>query len=302
MIGDNMKIIDAHAHIYERLTGFGPKGEARALGGGMVEWATGKREQFLRPEHGDKGFSAEKLIELMDIGGIERAVILQGSNYGLQNSYIAESVARFQGRLVGAGSLDPYCAAADEIFANLTENLGFKTIKFEISRNYGFSGYHPDLDVNGALFDRYFSACEEKGLTVTLDTGAWGTSSFDIEGVIGMLSRHKHLTLVIAHSLFPSGSDGNNGARLEYIKRLAGDNVYFDIANLHSSKDTSRREYFRAVMDIVGAGHMMWGTDCPGAFLKYTYDELVKYVTESGYFTDGELACLMHDTAEKVYK
>ena len=54
-----MKIIDAHAHIYERLTGFGPRGEARAIGGGMVEWATGKREQFLRPEHGDTGFAPE---------------------------------------------------------------------------------------------------------------------------------------------------------------------------------------------------------------------------------------------------
>lgn len=296
-----MKIIDAHAHIYERLTGFGPRGEARAVGGGMVEWATGERERFLRPEHGDKGFFAEKLVELMDEGGVERAVILQGPNYGLQNSYIAESVARYPDRLTGAGSFDVYCAKADEIFANLTEKLGFGTIKFEISREYGFSGYHPHLDINDGVFDRYFSMCEEKGITVTLDTGVWGTSSYQIEGIIDMLSRHKDLTLVIAHSLFPSGSDGNNGARLEYIKRLARENVYFDIANLNSSTDPHRREYFRAVADIVGADHMMWGTDCPGALVKHTYREIAEYVTKSGYFTDAELCSLMHDTAVKAY-
>ncbi len=297
-----MKIIDAHAHIYERLTGFGPRGEARAIGGGMVEWATGKKEQFLRPEHGDKGFAPEKLIELMDEGGIERAVILQGSNYGFQNSFIAESVAKYPDRFVGAGSFDPYAAKADDIFTNLTENLGFKNIKFEISEVYGLMGYHPDLDINGDLFDRYFSMCEEKGLTVTVDTGTWGTASYQIEGIIDMLSRHKNLTFVVAHTLFPSASDKNNPSRLEYVKRLAGENVYFDIANIHSWKDETRREYIRAAMDIVGADHMMWGTDCPGVFMSRTYRELVEYYTKSGYFSESELDALMHDTAVKVYR
>ena len=285
-----MKIIDAHAHIYERLTGFGPRGEARAIGGAMVEWATGKREQFLNPAHGDKEFLPEKLIELMDEGGIERAVILQGSNYGFQNSFIAESVAKYPDRFVGAGSFDPYAKWADDIFVNLTENLGFKNIKFEISEIYGLMGYHGDLDINGKTFDRYFSMCEEKGLTVT------------IEGIIDMLSRHKNMTFVVAHTLFPSGSDGNNAARLEYVKRLAGENVYFDVANLHSWKDTTRHEYIRAAMDIVGADHMMWGTDCPGAFMRYTYKDLAEFYTKSGYYSEAELAHLMHDTAQKVYQ
>ena len=55
-------------------------------------------------------------------------------------------------------------------------------------------------------------------------------------------------------------------------------------------------------MDIVGADHMMWGTDCPGAFIRYTYRDLAEYYTESGYYSDAELEHLMHDTAVKVYK
>ncbi|MBQ2773190.1 MAG: amidohydrolase, partial [Clostridia bacterium] len=83
-----MDIVDAHAHIYERLTGFGPRGEARAIGAGMVEWATGEHERFLREVDGDTGFSPERLLELMDEGGVSHAILLQGSNYGFQNSYI----------------------------------------------------------------------------------------------------------------------------------------------------------------------------------------------------------------------
>ena len=66
-----MEFIDAHAHVYERLTGFGPRGEARAIGGGMVEWSTGVKERFLKAEHGDYGFSYDMLASLMNEGGPE---------------------------------------------------------------------------------------------------------------------------------------------------------------------------------------------------------------------------------------
>lgn len=295
-----MKAIDAHAHIYEHLSGFGPSGEARAIGEGKVEWATGKVETFLRAEHGDKEFTAEKLIELMDEASIEKAVILQGSNYGFQNSYIASAVKNHPDRLVGVGSFDPYCKWADDILENLTERLGFKALKFELSELFGLTGYHPDLKIDGPIFDRYFSAAEEMGLTVTLDTGDWGTASYQIEGIIRVIKRHPGLRLVVAHTLFPF-ADGNNPKRLEYIKRLAGENTYFDIANLHSPRDNTRYEYIKAAMDIVGANHMMWGTDCPGVFLRHSYKDLIGFVCDCGLFNAAELSCLMHDTAKEVY-
>lgn len=296
-----MKIIDAHAHIYERLAGFGPRGEARAIGNGMVEWANGETEQLLRPEHGDKAFLPETLIRLMDEGGVSRAVILQSPNYGFQNGFIAEAVSRYPDRLVGAGAFDPYCATAEDIFANLTEQLGFRIVKFDLSYDFGLTGYHPDLNVNGALFDRYLSECEEKGIAVTMDTGTWGTASFRIDDLIAMLSRHKNLTFIVAHMLFPSNIDGNNTARLDYVKRLASDNVYFDTASLQTFENTMHFPYIRAVMDIVGADHMMWGSDCPGVFKHHDYAKLIRTVCECGYFTEAELAHLLHDTALTVY-
>ena len=295
-----MKIIDAHAHIYERLTGFGPRGEARAIGNARVVWATGEVEQFLKPEHGDKSFLAETLIQLMDEGGIDKAVILQGSNYGFQNDYIAEAVRAYPSRFVGAGSFDPYAYYADEIYQNLTQSLRFQNLKFELSQHYGLAGYHPELKIDGAIFDRYFSMAEESGITVTLDTGVFGTSGYQIAGILQIIKRHPSLKLVIAHSLFPA-SDERDAQRLETIKQLAGENVYFDIANVQSFKDPNRLVYFRSVMDLVGADHMMWGTDCPGVFIRHSYHELVDNICASGNFSQQEMSRLMYETAYQVY-
>ena len=295
-----MDIVDAHAHIYERLTGFGPRGEARAIGGGMVEWATGKRERFLREVDGDTGFSPERLLTLMDEGGISHAVLLQGSNYGFQNSFTAEAVRKYPTRFTGAASFDPCCAEASAIFKNLTESLGFRILKFEISERYGLCGYHPALQIDGEEFAPYLAKAEELGLTVTIDTGAIDTASFQIDGICRVLDRHPHLTLVLAHTLFPSATDGRNDERFALVREMVRENLYFDIT-LKNLNAAPVKNYVRAVMDLVGADHMLWGTDCPGAFMKKSYREILDEIHDAACFSKDELCALLGDTARKVY-
>ena len=170
-----MEFIDAHAHVYERLTGFGPRGEARAIGGGMVEWATGEKERFLKAEHGDRGFSYDMLASLMDEGGISHSVLLQGSNYGFQNSYTSEAVRARPDKFTGAGSFDPCAKNADKIFDNLTSNPGFRILKFEMSETYGLVGYHPDMKLDDRFFEPYLKAAEDMNITVAAGSDAHKT-------------------------------------------------------------------------------------------------------------------------------
>ena len=292
-------IIDAHAHVYERLTGFGPKGEARAIGGGIVEWATGDKEQFLRPEHGDVGFSYDMLVSLMDDGGIDRAVLLQGSNYGFQNSYTAEAVRKYPTRFVGAGALDPFAANKEKIFENLVENLGFRILKFEMSRTYGLCGYHGGMLIDGDELAPILAEAERRSVTVTIDTGMIDTESFQIDGLRRARDRYPDLTLVVAHTLFPR-PDGRNAERLGLLESLRGENVYYDVANcnLHIPE---QRDYLRAAIDIVGADRIMWGTDCPGIFMKRSYSELVSDVRDASRFAPEEIDLILGGTAERVY-
>lgn len=297
-----MKFIDAHAHVYERLTGFGPYGEARAIGDGMVEWATGRKERFLKTEHGEYGFSYDMLASLMDEGNICHAVLLQGSNYGFQNSYTAEAVRMHPDKFTGAGTFDPYAKSADEIFDNLVNNLKFKILKFEMSECYGLVGYHPELTLDSKVFEPYLKAAEDMGITVVIDTGELGTKSCRIDSVINVAKRHKKLNMVVAHTLFPR-EDQKNDYRLELIKQIKSDNIFFDVAALLNPNSTPEKfAYIKKVMNLVGSDHLIWGTDCPGAFISYTYREMVEHICNNGTFTDTELLNLMSQTARYVYK
>ena len=45
-------IIDAHAHVFTHLAGFGADGELRSLGGGKAIWSTGEVIQLVPEEYG----------------------------------------------------------------------------------------------------------------------------------------------------------------------------------------------------------------------------------------------------------
>ena len=297
-----MKIIDAHAHVYERLSGFGPRGEARAIGGGMVEWATGEKERFLRPEHGSYGFSYDMLVSLMEEGNIDHAVLLQCSNYGFQNSYTAEAVKKYPSKFTGAGTFDPYATESDAIFNNLVNNLGFKILKLDLSEGFGLCGYHPDLAVDSKVCEPYLKACEDMGITVVLDTGFLDAKSCRIDCIVNVAKRHGKLNMLIAHTLFPS-EDGRNDYRLELVQELKRDNIFFDTAGiLPPGSSDERVSYIRKAMNIAGSEHMAWGTDCPGAFLLASYCEMVDYICNDCGFTADELENFMSKTARYLYK
>ena len=297
-----MEIIDAHAHIYERLSGFGPRGEARAIGGGMIEWATGEKERFLRAEHGDYGFSYDMLLSLMQKAEVGHAVLLQCSNYGFQNSYTAEAVEKNPDKFTGAGTFDPYAKNADLIFDNLTGALGFGILKFELSEGYGLVGYHPDLTADSKIFEPYLKACEDMNITIVFDTGFLGTKSCRTDCIINVAKRHKNLNILVAHSLFPC-EDGENEHRLELIKEMKRENIFFDVAGiLPPGCPQERFNYIKKVMDIVGSEHIAWGSDCPGALIRHGYRELIDHICENGGFSGCELENLMSNTARYIYK
>ena len=61
-----MKKIDVHVHLIGAICGFGAEGELRALGDGMVEYASGKQFRLIPKGYGDKEVTAETLLSVMD--------------------------------------------------------------------------------------------------------------------------------------------------------------------------------------------------------------------------------------------
>ena len=290
-------IIDAHAHIYEILKGYGAKGEFRPIGGGKGVWATGKVEQFFPAEYGDTGFHAETLIRLMEESGVDHAVLLQGGNYGFHNDYMAEAAAKYPDKLTAVGALDPYAIYAEQIFDNLTENYGFKALKFEISAEWGLTGYHPELKMTDGAFARILEKANEKKMTVAFDMGTLRMPSFDFDGFRQLTERYRNVLFVMTHSFFPY-NDGKNDQRLEFAKRLMGDNFVMDFANLDV---IGQAAYLKELKQIIGSERMLWGTDVPGVLCRTTYRELIDRVEASGVFTPSELPLVMGENAKRVY-
>ena len=296
-------IIDAHGHIYEFLAGYGSKGEFRPLGKGKGIWATGEVEQFFPEKYGDLGFHAEPLLGLMDEGGIDHVVLLQGGNYGFHNEYVAETARKWPDRFTAVGTLDPYAFFRDDILNHLLGDLGLKSLKFELSRTWGLTGYHPDLRLDGEVFRPILERADDEGLTIVIDMGPMGSPSFDPDALFPVRDRYPNATFVMTHCFFPK-KDGNNPMRLDYMKRLVSDNFHFDIANLTSMGNTVAdiRAFLTDAKAAIGAEHMIWGTDVPGVLRTYTYRDLVAIVADSGIFTQDELNLVMAENAKRVYR
>lgn len=299
-------VIDAHAHVYDILSGYGARGEFRPLGNGRGIWATGEIEQFFPAQYGDLGFKAEALLQLMEENDVGHAVLLQGGNYGFHNDYVAEVAARYPEKFTAVGTLDPYGLYAQEILEHFIRDYHFRALKFEISQTWGMTGYHPGLRMDNDAFAPILERANELGMTVVIDMGPMGTDSFAIEPLINLLRRYPNIVFVMTHCFFPC-EDGKNAQRLDYMRQLVSDRFVFDISNLPAIcwpepyPFASEQAFLKEARKVLGVERMLWGTDLPSTLNRFTYRHMIDYVTEGGIFTPEELALVMEENARRIY-
>jgi predicted TIM-barrel fold metal-dependent hydrolase len=297
-----LKIIDAHAHVIERLAGFGGKGELRPVGNGRARWATGEEIQVIPSEYGNTEFLAERLLDMMNIHGVEKAVLLQGSFYGFQNEYVHEVVQRYPDRFKGAATLDPFCADVPAMLHYLIDQLGYRILKFELSSGGGLMSFHPELRIDGAEMEPMWEKAQQYDIPVVLDIGRMGMKSFQIDAVKKVLGRHPSIRLVLPHLLSPT--PGSSDGWLEALKELKHQNIWFDISALPWNMQTNEYPYpnvLAAAKTIIGADRLMWGSDVPILLTVSSYEKLLNFVMKSNIFTTTELEKVLGQTAIEVY-
>lgn len=304
-----MKKIDAHVHVFSVLKGFRGEGELCPIGNGKGRWANGQVIEMIPPELGEKGFEAETCFRFLKEKGVERAVLLQGSFYGIDNEYTAEAVRSYPDMFIGAGSFDPFARYADQIYERLTEELGYKIIKFETSTGGGFMSYHPPFDI-AEVFSPIAAKCMQNGQVLVLDIGSPGMSSFQPESVKKLAKEYPELRIVVCHLFAPALEDAK-GERYEYLKNsldmLALPNVYFDLSAIPFNVEPEAYPYstglyfIETAKKIVGTEKLMWGTDIPSVLIKNSYERLGDYIIESGLFTEPELEQVFYKNALEVY-
>jgi predicted TIM-barrel fold metal-dependent hydrolase len=298
-------IIDGHAHVIERIAGFGPRGELRPIGEGRARWANGEEIQLIPAELGDREFTAETLLAQMDRYGIAKAVLLQGSFYGFQNEYAYEVATMFPDRFIAAGTFDPFCKERGQLLERFLNQMKLKVIKFETSSGGGLMGYHQPFAIDGQVFGDTFVEIAGSGATLVLDIGSPGMESFQVKAVANIAKKYPAMKIVICHMLAPTLKDQcelENG-----LKTLCLENIWFDLAAVPWNVTPERypyptaRGFIKMAKDIVGAEKLIWGTDVPSVLTKESYTNLINYITDAGIFSPAELEGVFYQNACTVY-
>lgn len=305
-MGAVMNIIDAHAYIFDHIGSMGKAGELRPLGNGNCRWATGEEFRIIPEGYGDKEFLGETLLKIMDENHVEKAILLQGVSYGLQNEYVLETAAAHPDRFKGAVMLGPFCRCADEILDQFITDLHAKVFKFELSVGGGLSGHHKDFSIDGPIMmPLYEKIAAVPEATLTLDIGSPSMSSCQTEAIDRLAERFPNLHIVVCHLLAPTRDDGHHLAcALPY---LAHDNVWIDLSTLpwNTAPDPypfpTALSYIRLAKEILGTRKIMWETDAPCVLTKFSYKELYTYLMESDVFNEHELEDVFYNNAVEAY-
>ncbi len=304
-------VIDTHTHVLQRLHGHLGRGRTRGVGYGRAVIGGGAPFVHLPPYRRETTFPPEVLIAQMDWAGVDKAVLLQGSFHGESNAYVAQAVARYPQRLIGAAFVDPRAPNAQASFAHLTNAGGFGVLKLEMSVGWGFTGVYPDLRLDEPGLAWLWPAAERQGVIVVLDLGAVGSASYQTEAVAGIVNRHPALRLVIAHlaqPLLAAPNDAHLNALWEAQIALGRHpNVWFDLAALpaYAPEDypfPTAQRYIERAVELIGAERLMWGSDVPGLLGQATYPQIMSYVARHcPFLSANERAAVLGENAWRLF-
>ena len=208
----------------------------------------------------DRPVSVDGLIAAMDQAGVSKAAVVQASTcYGYDNTYLADSVAKYPGRLTAVGSVDVMQPDAP------------RQIRDWIAR--GITGLRLFTGGSTAAFDpsllddpRSFPAwelCGEAGLSMCVQTDPAGLAQ-----VAGLAKRFPKVRIVLDHLGRPDVTDGPPYKHASSLFGLAPfENVYLKLTPrifADSKRGQATPEtLFPRLVEVFGSQRMAWGSNFP---------------------------------------
>lgn len=301
-----MRIIDAHAHVFDVVAGIGAKGELRAVGGGKVRWANGEEMAMIPDGMGEDRFTADTLAKLLRENGVEKAVLLQGGLYGFQNDATRAAAQAYPDLFVPSGTFDPFCLQSAELADRFINQEKLRVLKFEFSCGVGLMSIHPPFAIDGDELSETYAMLEGVDGTLVLDIGCYGTPSYQPEAVARISARYPALRIVVCHLMAPGPGDGEH--LRQSLECLKLPNVWFDLSAIpwnvfpEAYPYPTGQGFIRMAKEIVGSEKLLWGSDTPCVLTRDSYAHLMDYVTKSDLFTPRELEQVFYQNALTAYR
>ena len=240
-----MHIVDTHPHIVADDL---QKYPLSPIGGKLSEYAK---------EH---KVTAEQFIRAMDEAGVDQTAMVQSSTgHGYDNSYLADSVARFPDRLVGVCCVDAAAADAPERLRYWINERGMSGVRLFTT---GSTVEETDwLDKPVAV--PFFEEAQKLGVPVTIQIRRTGMPMF-----VNIVRRYPTIRFILDHMAKPVMEDGAPYEKAKEFFALASyPNVYLKFTTInmiHAGQGQSTpTDFFTAVIEKFGADKIMWGSNYP---------------------------------------
>jgi predicted TIM-barrel fold metal-dependent hydrolase len=276
------EIIDIHNHVIAPDTQRYP---LAPLGGKQSDWSR------TRPT------SAEALIAAMDEAGIAKSAVVHASTaYGYDNSYLADSVAKYPDRFTGVFSIDMFAPDAVATFdrwtaAGLTGMRLFTTG----STSPGQAGWLADPKTF-PVWER----AEATGVSVCVQMRPEG-----VDQLRTLLERFRKVPIVLDHLGRVSLADGAPYAGAQWLFDLARyPNLFLKLtsrtAEEASAGASKPEDFFPRIVEAFGADRIAWGSNFPAhaGSMKHLLEEAQHALA---CLSESDRAAIFGKTARRLY-
>jgi len=248
-------IVDAQAHLWKAESPDWP-------------WVPGRKPQLPDP------FTIEKLVALMDEGGVDRAVIVPPSWPGDRNDYGLEAAQRHPKRFGVMGRI-PMKPDSAKLLPAWMQQPGMLGIRLTFMRDQAA------MLTSGAA-DWFWAPAEKAGIP----TMFFAPDNLSLFAPIA--ERHPGLTLIIDHMglMAETAQERRIGPAIDDVVKLAKyPNVSVKVSSIpnFSSEPYPWRDMHESIkrcFDAYGPRRTYWGTDLTNTLAKATYLQRIEQFTK----------------------
>jgi predicted TIM-barrel fold metal-dependent hydrolase len=250
----------------------------------------------------ERPITTEQFVEYMDGAGVQQAVLVQASTaHGYDNSYAADSVAKYPGRFEGVCCVDAAAPDGAEKLRYWIQDRGMSGVRLFTA---GSTMTETDwLDKPDA--HPFWLEAARLDVPVAVQVRRTGLSM-----LVNVLKRYPNVRMLLDHFAHPLIDDGPPYPRAKEFFDLAQyPNLWlkFSTRNIWEANEgkSTVKEFFGRVVDTFGANRLMWGSNFPGTWGKGPagpYKELADLARDELKVVGEEnQRWLLAETARQVY-
>ncbi len=295
MMMENLKIIDAHSHLWLKQEAVVEGKAIRQLPEGRCDFM-GEERQMLPPFMVDGKNSAEVFLSNMNYAQVSAAVITQEFIDGNQNEYLQTVQKRWPDRFMVCGLCEfrepGFLEEARKVIAE-----GFKGIAIPAHR-LPLEGERR-VHLNSPEMMEMFHLMEQRGTILSITLAPGTTHVGEMEDVI---TECPNLKVAIGHFGMVTVPGW-----LEQIRLARHSNVMVEsggitwLFNSEFYPFPSAIKAIRGAVDLVGMDKLMWGSDYPRTITAITYRMSYDFFLKSKELTDNEKRAFLGDNARRFY-